>query len=317
MKKLMSSVPRRVLSGTTMVFGLSLGFNTSRYVSFSEEDAEASFKHKPSVGESQDKGLEETIKRELMLVFAQLDKDHDGHLTAEEVKVSLDENEHFRSILTDANIPQCIAHTLLDKNGDGVVTLEEMLQLSKDIAGSREEQYDEAPPLRRLQMWLRNVTGNRELLIDRPHIRNLIGGIGIIAVWSGLWNMWDELFVIKALPAGRLRFFLENGGRIALGLGMIYFPDASFSINDITDSEEDDQQARMMTAHLERLLNLEVDSMKTMKTLKEMQEKTNSSSDAIDVVAALNRIEKGIKDHNERLARLETTITTIAKGRGE
>mmetsp|Transcript_1090 Transcript_1090/g.1742 ORF Transcript_1090/g.1742 Transcript_1090/m.1742 type:complete len:127 (-) Transcript_1090:115-495(-) len=124
-----------------------------------------------------------------------------------------------------------------------------------------------------------------------------MGGLGIIAAWSGLWNLADEFLVLKALPVGKFRFLVENGLRVLLGMTLIYFPDGSLSINDISESDEEDRQARLNTALLEKILHFQLTE----------QEKgvVNNGKTAASTVSVHN-LEK-------RMARIEALLEKLLK----
>lgn len=67
-------------------------------------------------------------KSELLEQFKKFDKDQSGFLNKEEIKVALNEiYSHIDLHLGDADIDHLIS--LVDKNGDGKICIEEFVQL--------------------------------------------------------------------------------------------------------------------------------------------------------------------------------------------
>mmetsp|Transcript_810 Transcript_810/g.1240 ORF Transcript_810/g.1240 Transcript_810/m.1240 type:complete len:111 (-) Transcript_810:114-446(-) len=104
-----------------------------------------------------------------------------------------------------------------------------------------------------------------------------------------------RLFILRY--ALQFRFLVENGLRVLLGMTLIYFPDGSLSINDISESDEEDRQARLNTALLEKILHFQLTE----------QEKgvVNNGKTAASTVSVHN-LEK-------RMARIEALLEKLLK----
>lgn len=259
-----------------------------------------------SFAESDGNDLEARIRLEMVKVFHEIDRDRTGSIDAAHLRIALKDNQSFQKIIRDACIPPILCMDLLDKSKDGVVDLDEFLSLAEKVAEARD--MSDKPPLKRIELAV-NETFGTDLQIDKPITRNLIGALGIISVWSGLWNLMDDYLILPMLPGGHFRFVAENGLRVIMGFAFLYIPDGMFSINDIDAyAEEEAETTRKTLSMLEESLRLQIESKKRQTEL----------AGAFGPAPTITQADQGLsaaeyRALDERLARIEVAIGSMAQ----
>jgi hypothetical protein len=153
---------------------------------------------------NKDEVAEARLRSDLTALFKTLDLTGDGTLQCGtgEVKRML-RNPEFLLLVSETHIPKEAVFSYLDKDDSGDITLEEFVSgLGDAIIEGRSSKN--AAPFRRFELAL-NGFFESDWQIDTPASRQIIGALGIVVTWAGLWSLVDAYAVCWFLPRGHGR----------------------------------------------------------------------------------------------------------------
>ena len=112
-------------------------------------------------------------------------------------------NPELLLLVSETHIPKEAVFSYLDKDDSGDITLEEFVSgLGDAIIEGRSSKN--AAPFRRFELAL-NGFFESDWQIDTPASRQIIGALGIVVTWAGLWSLVDAYAVCWFLPRGHGR----------------------------------------------------------------------------------------------------------------